>query len=106
MSDKPESTASHLARFVAVLVFVLALYLGAYAVLLESKVYRQTGVDSKTGQNLFNVEPRYRVNESWVESALRPAQWIDRHVRNEYWVTIEHSNGRKWKNPAPPAARP
>jgi hypothetical protein len=75
------------------------IYLGSFHLLLERKLAMPTGVDAKTGQNLFDCVPQYRIRERWVETAMRPALWIDRQIRADYWTTIEHSNGRKWKNP-------
>ena len=86
-------------RLGAAIVLPLWLYLGSYCLLLERKIYYQTGVDPATGQNLFEIEPRYRLSEPWVEPAMRPAHWIDRHVRYDYWTTIKGTDGRKWKNP-------
>jgi hypothetical protein len=82
-----------------VLVAAIAwLYPAAYFLMLEGKVYRQIGVASATGQNLFEIEPRYRFSENWAAVGLRPANWIDRCVRRDYWETVE-SFGKKWKNP-------
>lgn len=84
-------------RLCAVVAMLPALYLGSFYLLLERKLYNPTGVDATPGQNLFDCVPQYRV--SGIESAMRPALWIDRHVRSDYWTTIEKSNGMKWKNP-------
>lgn len=88
---------SRMFRLCAIAAMLPALYLGSFYLLLERKLYYPTGVDAKTGQNLFDIGPQYRV--SGIEFAMRPALWIDRHVRSDYWTTIEKSNGMKWKNP-------
>lgn len=82
--------------------FVLSLplvYLSAYSLLLERKVYWPIGVDAATRQNLFGIQPQYRLSARWVEQFLQPAHWLDRRLRREYWETIEHGSGRRWKNP-------
>lgn len=84
-------------RSLALVAMLPACYFGLYYFLLERKLYVQTGVDPASGQNLFYCVPQYRNSE--IESVMRPALWIDRHVRSDYWTTIEKSNGMKWKNP-------
>jgi hypothetical protein len=77
----------------------LAIYIGVYLFVAEPKVYRQTGIDPTTGQNLFHVKPRYATDSSTLEIVFAPAHRLDRLIRRERWTTIEHSSGRKWKNP-------
>ncbi|MSR60329.1 MAG: hypothetical protein EXS05_22260 [Planctomycetaceae bacterium] len=102
MNEQRNPIVGHFWQIVATLTVALAIYFGAYSLLLERKVYRPIGVDAATGQNLFVIEPHYRANAGWVDAALRPAQWIDSHLRGEYWTSVEHSSGRKWKNPVAP----
>lgn len=85
----------------AVIVMIPWLYAGVYFLMLERKLYFPTGVDRTTGQNLFEIEPKYRIAEGWFEVTMRPAYWMDRAGRSDYWETIEHSDGRKWKDPKP-----
>jgi hypothetical protein len=85
----------------AVVTAILWLYAGVYLWMLERKVYFPTGVDRTTGQNLFAIELQYRIAEGWFKAGMRPAHWIDRYCRGDFWTTIEHSDGRKWKNPKP-----
>ncbi|MFN0054263.1 MAG: hypothetical protein ACKV0T_18970 [Planctomycetales bacterium] len=80
----------------------IGLYLGAYFLLLERKVYRPAGIDLKSGQNQFEILPGYRTAASWVGIALFPAHRIDRQLRSEFWMTIENSRGTNWKNSVSP----
>lgn len=82
----------------------VVVYCGAYLLLLNGKQYWPSGVDSSTGQNLYSVTPQYRIASGWIARALAPAHWLDQRVRADHWATIEHSSGRKWKNP--PARNP
>ena len=75
-------------------------YFAAYFAALEGKVYRGTGVDAATGINRHAIEPSFRIFDTKSNSFLRPALWVDRHIRHEYWNTIENSlTGKKWRNP-------
>jgi hypothetical protein len=75
-------------------------YFLPYCLMLEGKVYRQVGVDPESGQNIFAVEPRLLWRPPGnVPAVFAPAHWLDRMLRSEYWTTIEHSDGRKWKKP-------
>lgn len=80
---------------------VFAIYFGLYFLLLERKVYVATGTDPVTGQNLFDIEPRYRIDSAVMTTMLVSAHRWDRRLRSEYWATVEHSSGRTWKNPSP-----
>jgi hypothetical protein len=76
-------------------------YFGCYAMMLQGKVYRQIGVDRATGQNVFDIEPAFHMRPAGdIPGVLVPAYWLDRTIRRD-WATIEHSDGRKWKNPPP-----
>jgi len=77
----------------------VALYCGAYLLLLNGKLYWPAGIDSSSGQNLYSIAPKYRIESGWVARSLAPAHWLDQRVRADHWATIEHSSGRKWKNP-------
>lgn len=81
------------------MVTLITVYFGLYAVLLERKVYRPTGVWPSTGQNLFAIEPNYRIEHAGLRATLIPAHQLDRAVRREFWTTIETSGGIRWKNP-------
>ena len=82
---------------------IMAAYFGIYLALLESKVYWQIGIDPATGQNIFFAAPRYRVDGDSSDAFFFIAHRFDRWLRVDYWETIEHSSGRKWKNPPPTA---
>ncbi|MGQ0633485.1 MAG: hypothetical protein ACT4QC_02650 [Planctomycetaceae bacterium] len=86
-------------RAAAAPALALMVYFGAYLLMLERKVYSPIGTDQATGQNLFDVEPWYRIRTPQLENVLAPAHRLDRAIRREYWTTIEHSSGRRWKNP-------
>jgi hypothetical protein len=87
-------------RMFTLLASLPCFYLGSYYLLLERKLYNPIGVDATTGQNLYEIVPLYRV--PGIDEVMRPALRIDRRLRPEYWTTIEHSSGRKWKNPPGP----
>jgi hypothetical protein len=87
-------------RLFALIASLPYFYLGTYYLLLERKLYYPTGVDAATSQNLYEIVPRYRV--LGVDEVMRPAHRVDRHLRGEFWSTIETSSGRKWKNPPQP----
>jgi len=88
------------AKWTAVAMALVLCYPGAYFALLKRKVYSPIGVDAATQQNLFEVEPGYRLQGETVEGFLAPAHGIDRRVQKDFWNTIEGASGRKWKNPS------
>jgi hypothetical protein len=87
------------AKRLTVFLVVLASYPGAYLALVR-KAYQPTGVDPVTQQNRYEVLPAYRVSGQSAEVFFAPAHQMDRSMRNDFWNTIEHSSGKKWKNPA------
>jgi hypothetical protein len=99
MTTRRRSLPTILTFPLVILLVLLCLYGGTYLLLLEGKLYWQTGVDTTTGQNLFAISPKYRMREPWIERGLAPAHWLDRRMRADHWLTIEHSSGMKWKNP-------
>src|SRR4051794_10282256 len=94
MNEKVASFLGSCTRIGALIAAVIGLYFGVYFLLLERKMYHLIGNDPATGQNILHIEPTYRVASETVASALRPAHWVDRQGRREYWKTIEHSSGR------------
>lgn len=84
---------------VAILIALLMAYVGAYFAMLRSKVYHPAGVDAATGINRHFIAPEYRLFEPTSAVVFRPAHFLDRHVRSEYWDTVEKTDGTKWPNP-------
>lgn len=85
---------------------LLLCYYGLYLCLLERKLYELNGRDPVTGQNRMEIIPSYRLDGDPVALVLAPAHQFDRQIRGDYWTTIEHSDGQRWKNPPAPRAAP
>lgn len=88
------------AKWTAVALIVSASYPVAYLALLDRKLYWPVGADPVTQQVTYETLPSYRVNEPSVERFFAPVHRVDRVLRNDFWNTIELSNGQKWKNPS------
>lgn len=99
MKDRPRSLPARMMLFAAMFAAGVALYCGTYLLMLNGKLYWSAGADPATGQNLFSISPKYRIDSDLIARALMPAHWVDEFVRSDYWTTVEHSSGRKWKNP-------
>lgn len=77
---------------------VCVIYYGVYLGMV-GKVYRLTGVDPITRQNLFYVQPNYSIEGEFAKRLMAPAHHLDRRLRYDYWTTVEKPNGVRWKNP-------
>ena len=100
--SRPQETLRQVRLLITVAALLTALlmaYVGAYFVMLRSKVYYSAGVDAATGINRHFIAPEYRLFEPTSAVFFRPAHFLDRHIRSEYWDTIEKPDGTKRRNP-------
>ena len=89
-----------LVMLLAVGVAIPTSYFASYCLALGGKVYVFDGVDPVSGVNHHRIEPSFRFCDIASSDFYKPAFWIDRHIRGEYWNTIENKlTGKKWKNP-------
>ncbi len=87
-------------RLVLLTVAIPAAYFAAYFAAVEGKVYRFIGIEPVSGINRYAIEPSFRFRDSASIAFFKPALWVDRHIRNEYWNTVESkSTGKQWNNP-------
>ena len=100
--SRPQETLRQVRPLIMVAALLTALlmaYVGAYFVMLRSKVYYSAGVDAATGINRHFIAPEYRLFEPTAAIFFRPAHFLDRHLRSEYWDTVEKTDGTEWRNP-------
>jgi len=87
-------------RLVLLTVAIPVAYFAAYLAAVEGKVYRFIGIEPVSGINRYAIEPSFRFRDSASSAFFKPALWVDRHIRSEYWNTIENkSTGKQWSNP-------
>lgn len=99
-SSKPIEFGRTTRRVIVALVAVVFVYALTYFAALEGKVYWSAGIDPATGINRYDIEPTFRCFGPQAMLVFKPALWIDRRVRNEYWSTVENKSARmKWRNP-------
>ena len=103
-NDQRLKAAKYTGYAMCAVLALLAIYFGSYLCLLERKVYWPDGVDPATGNNRFYIEPKYRFDSDRLPFAMLPAHRVDRRLRETFWTTIDHSDGRRWKNPTPPSS--
>ena len=100
--SRPQETLRQVRPLITVAVVVTALlmaYVGTYFAMLRSKVYDPVGVDAATGINRHFIAPEYRLFEPTSAVFFRPVHFLDRHIRSEYWDTVEKTDGTERRNP-------
>jgi hypothetical protein len=66
---------------------LLATYAGFYAALLAPAEIGDGGLAHWSGCRI----PAYRAGGRFAETAFRPAHWVDRQIRPDYWAWHEET---------------